>query len=92
VQRGEHLDAGDLKCRPGASFDCCLQQSAAEISPDLIDGYLNTRYGDVLDRYPWKGLEVKAVLETTAAYQTGTVSVTQGSTAVEGRARCSRPG
>jgi hypothetical protein len=61
-----------------------LQQSAAEISPDLIDGYLNTRYGDVLDRYPWKGLEVKAVLETTAAYQTGTVSVTQGSTAVEG--------
>lgn len=55
-----------------------LQQDFGGISPDLIDGYLNTRYGDVLDRWPWKGLEVETILQTTAAYQTGTVSLTQG--------------
>jgi hypothetical protein len=61
-----------------------LQQEAGTLSPDLIDGYLNTRYGDVLDRYPWKGLEVETSVETTAAYNTGTVSVVNGSTALAG--------
>ncbi|HTB10942.1 MAG TPA: hypothetical protein VK752_05200 [Bryobacteraceae bacterium] len=61
-----------------------LQQDAGELSPDLLDGYLNTRYGDVLDRWPWKGLEVETSIQTTAAYNTGTVSVTQGSNAIVG--------
>lgn len=61
-----------------------LQQSAGTLSPDLIDGYLNTRYGDVLDRWPWKGLEVETSIETTAAYNTGTVSVTNGTNVITG--------
>lgn len=61
-----------------------LQASAGKLSADLIDGYLNTRYADILDRYPWKGLEVETTLQTTAAYQTGTVNVTLGSAAVVG--------
>lgn len=61
-----------------------LQKDAPGGDPDLLDGYLNTRYGDVLDRYPWKGLEVETSIQTTAAYNTGTVSVTQGSNAIVG--------
>jgi hypothetical protein len=61
-----------------------LQQSAGSLSPDLIDGFLNTRYGDVLDRWPWKGLEVETSIETTAAYNTGTANVTNGSNAITG--------
>lgn len=61
-----------------------LKQDAGTVSDDLIDGYLNTRYGDVMDRYPWKGLEVEGILQTTAAYQGGSASVTQGSAAVAG--------
>ena len=61
-----------------------LQKDGPGIDPDLLDGYLNTRYADVLDRYPWKGLEVETTFETTAAYQTGTVNVTQGSDAIAG--------
>ena len=61
-----------------------LQAEFGEVGPDLLDGYLNTRYGDVLDRLAWKGLEVETVLQTTAAYQVGTVSVTLGSNAIVG--------
>jgi hypothetical protein len=61
-----------------------LQQSGPTISPDLIDGFLNTRYGDVMDRWPWKGLEVETSIETTAAYNTGQVSVANGSNAITG--------
>jgi hypothetical protein len=61
-----------------------LQQTAGAMSPDLIDGFVNTRYVDILDHYPWKGLEVEAVLESVAAYTTGTVSVTQGANTVVG--------
>jgi len=61
-----------------------VQQEFPDLSPDLLDGYLNTRYADVVDRWPWKGLEVETVLQTTAAYNTGSVSVTQGLNTVTG--------
>lgn len=61
-----------------------LQKDGPGLDPDLLDGYLNTRYGDILDRYPWKGLEVETSIQTTAAYNTGTVSVTQGTNAIVG--------
>jgi hypothetical protein len=61
-----------------------LSPAAATLSPDLLDGFINTRYAEILDHYPWKGLEVNTTLETTAAYTSGTVSVTQGSAAIVG--------
>ena len=61
-----------------------LQLSAPGVSTDLLDEWLSARYGFILDHYPWKGLELETVIESTAAYSTGTVSLTEGSNAVVG--------
>jgi hypothetical protein len=51
---------------------------------ELVRGWINEAYGDVLDHRGWKGLEVRAVLQTVSTYRTGTVTVTNGSAAVTG--------
>jgi hypothetical protein len=62
-----------------------LQQFAGNgVSLDTIDEKINSRYALILSRMGWQGLEVSGMLQTLAAYTTGTVSVTQGSTAVTG--------
>lgn len=63
-----------------------LSTSAPEISLDLIDAWLNSRYTSVLKKTDWQGLKVHAVIQTQAAYQslTDTVTLTVGSTAVTG--------
>jgi hypothetical protein len=63
-----------------------LQTSAPEISLDLLDEWLNTRYESVLEATDWIGLKNHAAIQTQAAYQssTDTVTVTVGSTAVTG--------
>jgi hypothetical protein len=58
--------------------------SAPGFSTDLIDEYITSRYGRILDHYPWKGLELETLFQSIAAYSTGTVSLTQGSNAVVG--------
>lgn len=63
-----------------------LQTSAPGVSLDLIDEYLNTRYGQVLGKTDWQGLHYHATIQTTAAYQSAsdTVTFTVGSTSVTG--------
>lgn len=54
------------------------------IDTELLRGWINEAYTDVLDYREWKGLEVRTVLQTVSTYRTGTVSVTNGSTSVTG--------
>ena len=61
-------------------FQC--QKRFAGIDPDLLDSLINERYRRALRRLDWQRLRVQAVLQTAAAYNTGTVTVTHGSTAV----------
>lgn len=61
-----------------------LQTSAPEIPLDLLDEWLNTRYAAVLDATDWIGRKAHAMIQTQAAYQSGTdtVTATVGSNAI----------
>ena len=63
-----------------------LQTSAPAVSLDLLDEWLNTRYEQVLEATDWQGLKAHATIQTVAAYQsaTDTVTLTVGSNAVTG--------
>jgi hypothetical protein len=65
-----------------------LQNGAPGVSVDLIDGYLNSRYEQVLGAHDWMGLNAPATLQTTAAYlsanNSDSVNLTVGSNAVVG--------
>jgi hypothetical protein len=50
----------------------------------LITQFINASYAELLDYHNWKGLEADAVIQTVAPYTTGTVNLTNGSTAVSG--------
>jgi hypothetical protein len=53
-----------------------LQTSAPDVSLDLLDAWLNTRYTSVLAATDWSGLKAHAAIQTQAAYQSTTDSVT----------------
>jgi hypothetical protein len=63
-----------------------LQTQAPEISLDLIDSWLNERYEAVLESTDWIGLKGHATIQSQAAYQsvTDTVTATVGSNAIAG--------
>jgi hypothetical protein len=63
-----------------------LQAGAPDVSLDLIDGWLNTRYEKVLQATDWQGISAHTTIQTTAAYQSvlDTVTLTVGSAAVTG--------
>lgn len=62
-----------------------LQQFAGpRISLDVIDHAIRARYELILSLMEWKGVEASGVLETQAAYNAGTITLTAGSTAVVG--------
>jgi len=65
-----------------------LQTGAPDVSLDLLDSYLNTRYTSVLEATDWTGLKAHATVQTVAAYQSiagaDTVTFTVGSNAVAG--------
>lgn len=63
-----------------------LQTSAPEVSLDLLDEWLNTRYTAVLEATDWIGRKAHSTIQTLAAHQstTDTVTLTVGSAAVTG--------
>lgn len=63
-----------------------LKQANAAVSLDLIDGYLNKRYEQVLAANDWQDAKTHTTLQTTAAYQSGTdtATFTVGSATVTG--------
>lgn len=46
---------------------------------DVLEGFISDRYSEILQELPWSRLSTDAVLQTTAPYTSGTVTVTQGS-------------
>lgn len=63
-----------------------LSTAAPSVSLDLLDEWLNTRYREVLEATDWTGRKAHASIQTAAAYQstTDTVTLTVGSAAVTG--------
>jgi hypothetical protein len=70
------LTYGDLKLR--------LTKAFPGVDLDLIEGWIDDRYAEILGELPWSRQNVVGVLQTLAPYSTGTVSLTQGSAAVAG--------
>lgn len=48
----------------------------------LVDGYLTDRYVSILDKLRWQRNRAQYIFQTTAPYTTGTLSLTDGLTAV----------
>lgn len=67
---------GDVRLR--------VKQSFPSIPQDLIDGWISDRYLSILDRLDWDRMQIQGILQTTAYYETGTVTVTNGLTAITG--------
>lgn len=65
-----------------------LSTSSPDVSLDLLDSYLNTRYSSVLSATDWLGLKGHATVSSTSAYQSiaDSVTLTVGSNAVTGAA------
>ncbi len=51
---------------------------------EIIDGWIQDAYTELLDLLPWKRQEAESVLQSPATYNIGTVAGTQGSTTVVG--------
>ncbi len=49
---------------------------------ELVEGWIEQRYRDVLDRVPWPRQETRIVVGLPAEYNTGTIAATNGSNAV----------
>lgn len=54
----------------------------AGVDPDVLDGYINDRYMAMISVHPWTRLSINAVLQVPAKYDTGTIAITAGATAV----------
>lgn len=63
-------------------FQC--QKRFPGVDPDVLDSLINERYRRVLRRGDWQRLKVQAVLQTVEPYETGTLAVAKGSTALVG--------
>ena len=61
-----------------------LSKLAAGVDLELIDGWIQDRYTQILDALPWKRLEGETVIQSPPSYQAGTVTVEQGSNAILG--------
>lgn len=61
-----------------------ITQENPGIALEKVDGWIQDRYTEILDRIEWKRTEAESVIQVPASYQTGTVVATQGSTAIVG--------
>lgn len=61
-----------------------LSKLAPNVDLELIDGWIQDRYTQILDQLPWKRLEGETVIQAPPSYQTGTLTATQGSNAIVG--------
>lgn len=59
-----------------------ITKAFPKVDPDLIEGWINQRYDEIMGELPWTRLHVQSVLQTVAPYATGTVLVTLGSAAL----------
>ncbi len=61
-----------------------VTQENPGIPLEKVDGWLQDRYTEILDRLEWKRTEAESVIVSPASYQTGTLAATQGSNAITG--------
>lgn len=61
-----------------------LKKLAPAIDQEIIDGWIQDRYTEILDRLPWKRLEAESTIAAPDSYTIGTLTATQGSTAITG--------
>lgn len=61
-----------------------LSQLFPGTSLEIIDGFIQDRYIDILDKLPWKRLEGETVVQVPPSVNTGTVSVAHGTQTVTG--------
>jgi len=59
-----------------------LTKAFPGVDLDLIEGWINDVYRDILGELPWQRQQVESMLLTVAPYTTGYVALTQGSQAV----------
>jgi len=71
---GAGLTYGQLKFR--------LTKAFPGVDLDLIEGWIDDRYAEILGELPWSRQNVQSVLSTVAPYCTGTVVLESGSNAV----------
>ena len=68
------LTYGQLKFR--------LTKQFPGVDLDLIEGWIDDRYAEILGELPWSRQNVQSVLQTVAPYSTGTVTLAAGSNTV----------
>lgn len=56
-----------------------LSKAFPGVDADLIDGWIGDVYDEILAVLPWSRTAVHSILRTTAPYDTGTVSLVEGS-------------
>lgn len=61
-----------------------IQKENVGADLELLDGYIQGRYTEILDGLAWKRQEAETVIQAPASYATGTVTATQGSTNITG--------
>lgn len=61
-----------------------LSKAAPGVDLELIDGWIQDRYTEILDRLPWRRMEGESVIQWPASYAVGTVTATQGSEGIVG--------
>ncbi len=61
-----------------------LQKLSGGMDLELIDGWIQDRYAQALDKIPWKRLESNYTFQVPASVTTGTLTVVAGSTTITG--------
>lgn len=61
-----------------------ITQENPGIALEKVDGWIQDRYTEILDRIPWKRQQGESVLQVPASYATGTLVATLGSNAIVG--------
>jgi hypothetical protein len=61
-----------------------LTKAVPGVDLELIDGWMQDRYAQILDELPWKRLEGESVFQVPPSYAAGTVAAIQGNSAIVG--------
>lgn len=61
-----------------------LQKLLPGTDQELIEGWIQDRYTQILDKLSWKRQEAESTIQAPQSYTTGTISATQGSATITG--------
>lgn len=80
------LTGGNILCSMSTYGEVRLrvQKLLPGVDADVRDGWISDRYLSILDKLDWQRQAVEGTIQTVAPYETGTVSLTNGSNSVTG--------